>query len=251
MRRFWDTAWVAAAVLLATLPAAAKEFYVGEPVVQNDMQIVPHYLLGIEMAPMTKSMDMGPNAVHLEVDVHATKDDKRGFKEDEWIPYLTISYTIEKVGTKFKKTGKLLAMTAGDGPHYANNVVLIGDGDYRLTFTLNRRRKPALSVMSTRKPVCRIGGSHSRRPGPSISRARNPPTDAAGHDTRYYCIIIRGAGRLRHARASRRGVCGDDYHSRSSFRASRTARAGRQADCVDGHQHRSAFGGVRFYRPES
>ena len=84
MRRFWDTAWVAAAVLLATLPAAAKEFYVGEPVVQNDMQVVPHYLLGIEMAPMTKSMDMGPNAVHLEVDVHATKDDKRGFKEDEW-----------------------------------------------------------------------------------------------------------------------------------------------------------------------
>ena len=134
MRRFWDTAWVAAAVLLATLPAAAKEFYVGEPVVQNDMQIVPHYLLGIEMAPMTKSMDMGPNAVHLEVDVHATKDDKRGFKEDEWIPYLTISYTIEKVGTNFKKTGRLTPMTADDGPHYANNVALMGDGDYRLTY---------------------------------------------------------------------------------------------------------------------
>jgi uncharacterized protein involved in high-affinity Fe2+ transport len=55
-------------------------------------------------------------------------------KEDEWIPYLTISYTIEKVGTKFKKTEKLLAMTADDGPHYANNVALMGDGDYRLTY---------------------------------------------------------------------------------------------------------------------
>ena len=43
------------------------------------------------MAPMIPGMDMGPNAVHLEIDVHATKDDKRGFKEDEWIPYLTIS----------------------------------------------------------------------------------------------------------------------------------------------------------------
>ena len=40
----------------------------------------------------------------------------------------TISYTIEKVGSKFKKTGKLLAMTAGDGPHYANNV---GRPDHR------------------------------------------------------------------------------------------------------------------------
>jgi periplasmic iron binding protein len=135
MRRILDaTLVVAAAAVLATMPAAAKEFYVGEPVVQNDMQLVPHYLLGIEMAPMTKGMDMGPNAVHLEVDVHATKDDKHGFKEDEWIPYLTISYTIEKVGTRFKKTGQLLAMTAGDGPHYANNVTLMGDGDYRLTF---------------------------------------------------------------------------------------------------------------------
>jgi periplasmic iron binding protein len=121
-------------VLLATLPAAAKEYYVGEPVVQNELQIVPHYLLGIEMAPMPKGAAMGPNAVHLEVDVHATKGEKHGFKEDEWIPYLTISYTIEKVGTKFKETGKLLAMTADDGPHYANNVTLMGDGDYRVTY---------------------------------------------------------------------------------------------------------------------
>jgi uncharacterized protein involved in high-affinity Fe2+ transport len=37
------------AFTLTTLPVAAKEYYVGEPIVQNDMQIVPHYLLGIEM----------------------------------------------------------------------------------------------------------------------------------------------------------------------------------------------------------
>ena len=86
----------------SAVPAAAKEFYVGEPVVKNDMQLVPHYL--------------------------------RGFKEDEWIPNLTISYTIEKVGTKLEKAGQLLPMTAADGPHYANNVALTGDGDYQVTF---------------------------------------------------------------------------------------------------------------------
>jgi hypothetical protein len=32
----------------------AKEYYVGEPVAQNEMKIIPHYLLGIEMAPMPK-----------------------------------------------------------------------------------------------------------------------------------------------------------------------------------------------------
>ena len=81
-----------------------------------------------------KGAPMDPNAVHVEVDMRATKDEKHGFKKDEWISYLTISYTIEKAGTKFKKTGKLMAMTADDGPHYANNVSLMGDGDYRFTY---------------------------------------------------------------------------------------------------------------------
>jgi uncharacterized protein involved in high-affinity Fe2+ transport len=108
------TNWLAALLLLSTVfPATAKEFYVGEPIVKNEMQLVPHYLLGIEMPPMVKGMDMGPNAVHLEIDVQANKDDKRGFKEDEWIPYLTISYTIEKVGTNFKKTGYPFANDRG------------------------------------------------------------------------------------------------------------------------------------------
>jgi len=134
MRRILTASWVVAALAAMSLPAKAQEFYVGEPVAKNDLDIVPHYLLGIEMAPMTKDMDMGPNAVHVEVDVHAAKGEKHGFKDGEWIPYLTISYSIEKVGTSFKKSGKLLAMTAGDGPHYANNVGLAGNGDYRLTY---------------------------------------------------------------------------------------------------------------------
>ena len=110
------------APIVTTTPAAAKEFYVGEPIVANNMQIVPHYLLGIEMSAMPKGTAMGQDAVHLEVDVHATKDEKHGFADGEWIPYLTISYTIEKVGTKFKQTGKLLPMTAGDGAAFQGRV---------------------------------------------------------------------------------------------------------------------------------
>jgi periplasmic iron binding protein len=116
---------------------SAKEFYVGEPVVKNELQLVPHYLEGIQMDIMAKGMDMNPKAIHLEIDVHATKGEKHGFHEDEWIPYLTIHYSIEKVGGAFKKTGQLFAMTAGDGPHYANNLMLAGDGDYHVTFTID------------------------------------------------------------------------------------------------------------------
>ena len=55
------------AISLCIAPAGAKEFYVGEPVVKNEMQIVPHYLLGIEMSAMPKGKDMSHDAVHLEV----------------------------------------------------------------------------------------------------------------------------------------------------------------------------------------
>ncbi len=136
--------FASALALTAVAPAYAKEFYIGEPVVKNDMQIVPHYLLGIEMSPMPKGMEHGPNAVHLEVDVHATKDEKHGFKEDEWIPYLTITYTIEKLGTKFKKTGQLSPIIAGDGAHYANNVMLAGNGDYKVTYRFEPPSKVSL-----------------------------------------------------------------------------------------------------------
>ena len=59
------------AVLLPVF-ARAAEFYVGEPIVQGDLQIVPNYLTGIKMNRMPKGMDMSADAIHLEADVHAT-----------------------------------------------------------------------------------------------------------------------------------------------------------------------------------
>ncbi len=127
------------AVGVALLPAIGhgEEFYIGEPVEQNDLQIVPNYLVGIEMDRMPPGMEMGPNSIHLEVDVHATKNEKHGFPEDAWIPYLTIRYTLTKDGSHFKKTGALAPMTAGDGPHYANNVNMAGPGTYQLTYVIS------------------------------------------------------------------------------------------------------------------
>jgi len=122
----------------AVLPliAQAGEFYVGEPIVQDNLQIVPNYLTGIKMDQMPKGMDMSPDVIHLEADVHAAKDEKHGFSEDAWIPYLTINFTIIKLGSEFKKTGTLAPMTAGDGPHYANNVSMAGPGTYDLTYEI-------------------------------------------------------------------------------------------------------------------
>jgi len=133
----WKTALGLALIsLLAGFrPAAATEYYVGALVERNDLKIEPNYLTGIEMDRMPEGMATGADVVHLEVDVHAAKGEKHGFAENEWIPYLTVGYTIEKIGTSFKKSGHLYAMTAGDGPHYANNVALDGAGRYHLTYS--------------------------------------------------------------------------------------------------------------------
>jgi uncharacterized protein involved in high-affinity Fe2+ transport len=123
----------AAVMVMASAADAATEFTIGDPVIKNGMQIVPHYLTGVQMESM-KDMPMGPDVVHLEVDIHADKNEAHGFAKDAWIPYLTVTYRLKKVESNTEKTGTLLPMTAGDGPHYANNLALQGPGEYHLTY---------------------------------------------------------------------------------------------------------------------
>jgi uncharacterized protein involved in high-affinity Fe2+ transport len=122
-----------AAVLIAATGASAREYPIGGPVHEHDMEIAASYLVGVEMAPMSAGMAMGPDAVHLETDVHATADNVWGFSDGAWIPYLKIDYTLTKQGTAWQATGQMLAMTAKDGPHYANNVKMDGPGTYKVT----------------------------------------------------------------------------------------------------------------------
>jgi uncharacterized protein involved in high-affinity Fe2+ transport len=124
----------AAAALSWPHHGQAREYYVGGPLHEHDMEIVANYLVGIEMDPMPPGMPMGTDAIHLEADVHATADNRYGYPDGGWIPYLTIDYALEKVGTDWRASGKLLPMTARDGPHYANNVRMAGAGQYKLTY---------------------------------------------------------------------------------------------------------------------
>ena len=116
---------------------AAQEFYVGEPVVKAGLQIVPNYLTGVEMNKPVPGMEMGKDAIHLEADVHAAKDEAHSLAEDTWIPYLTIRYDLTKTGSAFHKSGTLAAMVAKDGLHYANGVRMAGPGTYRLTYVIS------------------------------------------------------------------------------------------------------------------
>ena len=134
MNRITVVAACAAAALLSRA-ASAREYFVGGPVTQHDMEIVANYLVGVEMAPMPPGMAMGPDVIHLEADVHATADNAYGYPDGAWVGYLTIGYTIEKIGADWKASGTLHPMEAKDGPHYADNVKMDGPGTYRVAYT--------------------------------------------------------------------------------------------------------------------
>ena len=123
-----------AAAILASPAAGAREYFVGGPVHEHDMEIVANYLVGVEMAPMPPGMAMGADVIHLEADVHATADNTYGYPDGAWVGYLTIAYTIQKQGTDWKASGILHPMEAKDGPHYADNVKMDGPGTYQVSY---------------------------------------------------------------------------------------------------------------------
>jgi uncharacterized protein involved in high-affinity Fe2+ transport len=134
---------LAAAAPLLAAPADAREYFVGGPVKEQDMEIVANYLVGVEMAPMGE-MPMnamatqydGGDMIHLEADIHATADNPHGYADGAWIPYLAVSYALKKDGSDWISAGKLMPMTAKDGPHYANNVMMNGPGQYHVTYQI-------------------------------------------------------------------------------------------------------------------
>jgi periplasmic iron binding protein len=119
-------------------PAAhAGEFYIGEPVTKEFLQLSPAYLTGIEMDGHPPGMSMDPNAIHIEIDIHAAANEPHGFPEDAWIPNLTVELTVEKKGGNYSESKILPPMQAIDGPHYANNFAMDGPGEYTVTYVIS------------------------------------------------------------------------------------------------------------------
>ncbi len=122
--------------IVAAAPAYAREHSIGQPVVTDGLIFRPVYLQPVHMAPSLPGMNEGMFDAHLELDIHADKNNPQGFAPGAWIPYLTVSYEIEKLGGHWSTFGTLMAMTANDGPHYGANVKFDGPGKYRIQFRI-------------------------------------------------------------------------------------------------------------------
>jgi uncharacterized protein involved in high-affinity Fe2+ transport len=135
----------AAALLSFSAAAIAKEIPIGKPQVKAGMEIAAVYLQPIEMAPAGMMRPAAESDVHMEADIKAAGDNKNGFAEGDWIPYLDVKFELTKDGAEVAK-GDFMPMVANDGPHYGDNVKLAGAGKYKLKLTVTPPNAPGSHV---------------------------------------------------------------------------------------------------------
>lgn len=122
---------VTTVLLTSAALTQAAETPIGKHQIVSNMEIGAVYLQPIKMEPAGMMLDTTASDIHLEADIHATKENQNGFAEGDWIPDLVVKYELEKTGGK-KIAGEMMPMVASDGPHYGNNVKLDGPGKYKL-----------------------------------------------------------------------------------------------------------------------
>ncbi len=137
MRLTLSAATVAATLLLGTTAALAAEYPIGEPQFNSGMEVAAVYLQPIEMDPPDMMRAAADSDIHLEADIKATADNKNGFADGDWVPYLMVHFELTKIDTKETQKGEFMAMVANDGPHYGDNVKMFGPGKYKLSYMIS------------------------------------------------------------------------------------------------------------------
>jgi periplasmic iron binding protein len=116
--------------------SGAVEYPIGQPQQRSGMEIGAVYLQPIDMEPEGMMHKASESDVHMEADIHALANNPNGFEEGAWMPYLRVTYEISKAGSDRKISGDFMPMVANDGPHYGDNVKLMGPGKYHVQYTI-------------------------------------------------------------------------------------------------------------------
>ena len=130
------SALVAASLFALPMLAQAAEYPIGKPQIKAGMEIAAVYLQPVKMDPEGMMRKAELSDIHLEADIHAAKANPNGFGEGDWMPYLMIKYELSKAGSSEVIKGDFMPMVASDGPHYGDNVKLMGPGKYKLKFII-------------------------------------------------------------------------------------------------------------------
>ena len=124
--------------LLAVAGAAqAVEYPIGTPQLRAGMEIAAVYLQPVLMEPDGMMKKPEESDVHMEADIHALANNPNGFDEGAWMPYLMIKYEVTKLPEGKVISGDFMPMVANDGPHYGDNIKLMGPGKYKVKYTIS------------------------------------------------------------------------------------------------------------------
>ncbi len=129
-------------LLLTTGVATAVEYSIGVPEQRYGMEIAAVYLQPIRMEPGGMMRAAEKSDIHIEADIRALDINSNGFSEGEWIPYLHVKYEVSKKGSSQAITGDFMPMIANDGPHYGDNIKLMGPGRYQVKYTIYPPNSP-------------------------------------------------------------------------------------------------------------
>ncbi len=84
------------AALFAIPLASAREYPIGEPQQCAGMEVGAVYLQPIEMDPPGMMRPAAESDVHMEADISALENNRHGFQEGSFVPYLSISYRLQQ-----------------------------------------------------------------------------------------------------------------------------------------------------------
>lgn len=141
MKLFRQSLFSLSIVLLSHWTAMGMETPIGLPQSMYGMQIAAVYLQAVEMEPSGIMKSRAESDIHLECDIKAGENNPNGFASGEWIPNLTIHYTLTKLDTNETIEGMMMPMVANDGPHYGDNVKMLGLGKYKLAYKIDNPLK--------------------------------------------------------------------------------------------------------------
>ncbi|OZG69478.1 iron transporter [Bifidobacterium eulemuris] len=118
--------------------AGFEEIPIGTDQEVGVLNVAAVYFQPVDMEPAGMGLSAAESNLHLEADIHALADNNLGYGEGDFIPKLTVDYTIaNKSDGSVVQEGTFMEMNASDGPHYGANIALDQDGEYTLTFTIH------------------------------------------------------------------------------------------------------------------
>ena len=133
-------------------PAPGEDAGFEEQPLGDEVHVGPLVVGGVYFQPVEMEPQVGTPAadssMHIEADIAAAADNKLGYGAGDFVPGLTVDYSIKDKSGNVVQEGTLMPMNASDGPHYGLNLPKLDAGTYDVSFMI---KPPSVWLLHTDK----------------------------------------------------------------------------------------------------